>query len=223
MNQLQGINQLQVLGKQTVAGIEFTGIEGGFGEGKKAMLVKDIAGIHKMLLKNINSHINTNRNKFKDNIDIIDLRNCGSFSKPQFEDIGFSKMQVSKAKNIYLLSERGYAKLLKILEDDLAWELYDKLVDEYFQMRVSQPQIDYVQLSQCVATAVTQSMMQIIPIVVDSINNQTGPQHKAETKKVKKAELVSNWKANVFLEALTSYLGGGFELGELCTATSVYK
>lgn len=36
---------------------------------------------------------------------------------------------------IYLLSERGYSKLLKILEDDFAWEQYDKLVDGYFQMR----------------------------------------------------------------------------------------
>lgn len=34
-----------------------------------------------------------------------------------------------------MLSERGYAKLLKILEDDVAWEQYEKLVDGYFNMR----------------------------------------------------------------------------------------
>lgn len=38
---------------------------------------------------------------------------------------------------IYLLSERGYAKLLKILEDDKAWEQYEKIVDGYFNMRKS--------------------------------------------------------------------------------------
>ena len=44
-------------------------------------------------------------------------------------------MQIAKANSIYLLSERGYAKLLKILEDDTAWELYDRFVDGYFDMR----------------------------------------------------------------------------------------
>ena len=44
-------------------------------------------------------------------------------------------MQIAKANSIYLLSERGYAKLLKILEDDTAWELYDQFVDGYFDMR----------------------------------------------------------------------------------------
>ena len=44
-------------------------------------------------------------------------------------------MQVSKAEHIYLLSERGYAKLIKIMDTDLAWEIHDKLIDEYFTMR----------------------------------------------------------------------------------------
>ena len=42
---------------------------------------------------------------------------------------------VNCSNNIYLLSERGYSKLLKIMDDDLAWEKYDELVDNYFNMR----------------------------------------------------------------------------------------
>ena len=41
----------------------------------------------------------------------------------------------NRQKYSYLVSERGYSKLLKILEDDFAWEQYDKLVDGYFNMR----------------------------------------------------------------------------------------
>ncbi|AHZ49092.1 hypothetical protein YBT1520_01595 [Bacillus thuringiensis serovar kurstaki str. YBT-1520] len=48
---------------------------------------------------------------------------------------GYTKQSFNQSKNIYLLSERGYAKLLKILEDDTAWELYDQFVDGYFNMR----------------------------------------------------------------------------------------
>ena len=38
--------QIKVSGIQNLGSIQFTGIEGGFGAGKKAMLVKDIAEIH---------------------------------------------------------------------------------------------------------------------------------------------------------------------------------
>lgn len=55
-----------------------------------------------------------------------------------FSEYGFTKAQWGNANNIYLLSERGYAKLLKILEDDKAWEIYDELVDNYFNMRAEQ-------------------------------------------------------------------------------------
>lgn len=33
-------------------------------------------------------------------------------------DLGFNQGQINASKHIYLLSERGYAKLLKILEDE---------------------------------------------------------------------------------------------------------
>lgn len=134
MNQLTVVNELHILGKQNIAGYQFTGIEGGFGEGKKAMLVKEIAEIHDRPIKEINRRINENCTRFKKGIDIIDLKS-GAFNPPQLLNLGFSNMQVAKSNNIYLLSERGYAKLLKILEDDTAWELYDRFVDGYFSMR----------------------------------------------------------------------------------------
>lgn len=66
-------NQLKVLGTEHIGNIKFTGIEGGFGQGKKAMLVQDVALIHGKELRQINQAINMNRNRFKDGIDIIDL------------------------------------------------------------------------------------------------------------------------------------------------------
>ena len=67
------MNQLKVIGKERIGHIEFTGIEGGFGNDKKAMLVKDIAKIHGSTVKRINELINRNRLRFKDGIDVIDL------------------------------------------------------------------------------------------------------------------------------------------------------
>lgn len=126
--------KLKVIGEEKVGKIKFTGIEGGFGKNKKSMLVRDIALIHDRPIKAINQAINMNRKRFKDGIDIFDLKQqSGSIKLTEF----FSKQQIANYNNIYLLSERGYAKLLKILDDDKAWDIYDELVDNYFNMRVA--------------------------------------------------------------------------------------
>lgn len=127
-------NQLKVLGTEHIGKITFTGIEGGFGPGKKAILAKDTARIHNQPVGEINRRINNNRKWFKDGVDIIDLK---SVMAQNHNEIGFTQNAWNRAKNIYLLSERGYAKLLKILDDDKAWEIYDELVDNYFNMRVA--------------------------------------------------------------------------------------
>lgn len=137
------MNDLKVLGTEKIGSFEFTGIEGGFGENKKAMLVKDIALIHDRPVKAINQAIERQLNRFKNGIDILDLK-VENFAVT-LSDLGFNQGQINASKHIYLLSERGYAKLLKILEDDKAWEIYDELVDNYFNMRyVIQKQDSYM-------------------------------------------------------------------------------
>lgn len=127
-------NLIKINGLKEIAGMKFHDIEGGFGENKKAMLVKELASIHGRELKAINQSINMNKERFKDGIDIIDLK--GTVFAVNLIDSGiYSQNSLNASNNVYLLSERGYAKLLKILEDDVAWEQYEKLVDGYFNMR----------------------------------------------------------------------------------------
>ena len=102
---------------------------------KKAILVKEVAEIHGKKLKHINEAINNNRIRFKDDIDIIELKSADLVDRDFLNSLGFSNSSIANANNIYLLSERGYSKLLKILDDDVAWEQYEKLVDDYFNMR----------------------------------------------------------------------------------------
>lgn len=125
--------KLKVLGQEKIGQYEFTGIEGGFGEDKRAMLVRDIAVIHNLETRTVNQTINRNIKRFKNGIDILDLKQITR--SDVFSEYGFNKAQWGNANNIYMLSERGYAKLLKILEDDTAWDIYDELVDNYFNMR----------------------------------------------------------------------------------------
>ncbi|MDA2525874.1 ORF6N domain-containing protein [Bacillus cereus] len=199
------MNQLKIIGQQYIAGYQFTGIEGGFSEEKKAMLVKDIAVIHGQALKEVNRRINDNRKRFKAGVDIIDLKVSG-FDPLSFTDLGYSRQSIANSNNIYLLSERGYAKLLKILEDDKAWELYDKLVDGYFNMR--KQQIDTTQLS---------PELQMFQTLFTTLATQELNQKKLEQKVDNISEIVAlnstDWRKDT-----TSILNkiarkqGGFEM-----------
>ncbi|WP_143314555.1 ORF6C domain-containing protein [Clostridium sp. HBUAS56017] len=124
---------IKVKGLININGMKFHNIEGGFGGNKRSMLAKEIANIHGRDLKDINRNINNNIKRFKKGVDILDLK-VGEL-KPLSLELGYSNQSYANANNIYLLSERGYSKLLKILEDDVAWEQYEKLVDGYFNLR----------------------------------------------------------------------------------------
>ena len=53
-------NLIKINGLKQIDGMKFHDIEGGFGDGKKAMLAKEIAEIHGRELKFINQNINRN-------------------------------------------------------------------------------------------------------------------------------------------------------------------
>lgn len=130
--------ELKKTGLVKINNYEFEGIEGGFGENKKAISAADIAKIHKRELKEVNKLINNNREKFKDFIDVIDL-----LSDEKFEVIlnNLGLKTSNGQKYAYLLSERGYSKLLKFMDDELSYDLYEQLLDNYFRLRQEIKQI----------------------------------------------------------------------------------
>ena len=132
MTLLNMTNEIQVKGTQNFMGAEIPVIEGGFGTDKKCITDKTIAEIHNMQVKHVRELIKNNFKRFKENIDIIDLLSDDKF-KVVVNDLGLKGS--NRTKNIFILSERGYSKLIKIMDTDLAWEIHDKLMDEYFAMR----------------------------------------------------------------------------------------
>lgn len=129
------MNEIMITGTQEFLGKTIPIIEGGFGENQKVVLAKTIADIHDMELKEVNRLIKDNINEFEEGIDILDLKNCGDYYPPQLENLGFTKMQISKAKNIYLLSEQGYMAIVSLMRTDKAKELRKQFRREYFLMR----------------------------------------------------------------------------------------
>ena len=127
--------ELQVKGTQSFMDKEIPVVEGGFGEGKRSLTDKAISKVHTQPTREIRKSINRNIKRFKEGVDFIDLKDGNEITNNLLVSLGYTKMEISKATNIYLLSERGYAKLIKIMDTDLAWEIHDKLIDEYFTMR----------------------------------------------------------------------------------------
>ena len=132
---MQMENSIAVQGQMEFMGLEIPVVYGGFGRNQMCILAKTVAEIHGVELKAVNQNISRNEKRFKDGIDIIDLKNSVTLSYPDLEQLGYSKQSIANANHIYLLSERGYAKLIKIMDDDKSWEVHDKLVDEYFNLR----------------------------------------------------------------------------------------
>lgn len=131
------MNDLTVTGKQDFMGIEIPVVAGGFGGDKRCMSDKTIAEIHGMEAKHVRERITQNIVRFKEVVDFIDLKQrVGQAGTLEILlSLGYSKQSITQAEHIYILSERGYAKLIKIMDSDLAWKIHDNLIDEYFELR----------------------------------------------------------------------------------------
>lgn len=139
-----------VTGKQAFMGRDIPIVLGGFGPGARCICDKTVAEIHGMETKHVRELINRNIDRFRKCVDYIDLaqRVVQNDTLEILASLGYAKQSITQAQHIYLLSERGYAKLVKIMDTDQAWYIYERLLDEYFHLReVSRREIDPSSLS----------------------------------------------------------------------------
>lgn len=130
---------VKVQGTQQFMGKEIPVVLGGFGENCKVVTDKMVAEIHNTEAREVRRLIKDNLKRFKESIDFIDLKKgVGDTHTLDLTELSYSKQAITQAEHIYLLSERGYAKLIKIMDTDLAWEIHDQLMDEYFHLREEQ-------------------------------------------------------------------------------------
>lgn len=129
---------LKIIGKREILNNEIVVIEGGFGANSKILFDVQIADIHGMKNTYIREMIGRliDRNRFTENVDYIDIKKSGIADSDSFDltEI-YSKQQLIQAKSIYILSERGYTKIIKYMDDDTSWDIMEQIVDNYFNMR----------------------------------------------------------------------------------------
>lgn len=127
--------ELMIKGKQEFMGVQIPVIEGGFGENQKVILVKDVAEIHNMKVKEVNKLINNNIDEFEFGIDILDLKNNNDFEVLAKNHGLFNQNSLNRANTIYILSEQGYMLLVGFMKTGKAKEIRKQLRREYFTMR----------------------------------------------------------------------------------------
>jgi len=128
-------NNLVVNGMVIVNGVEIHNIFGEFGDNQKSVLVKEIANVHKTELRILNEKINRNIKRFRFGIDIIDLKDDEDSAIVLCDSEIYTRNALNASKNIYLLSRKGYLKLVGLMEDDLAYDIQDQMIDEYFELK----------------------------------------------------------------------------------------
>ena len=89
---------------------------------------------HDVELKHINELINKNIKRFTSD-DLLDLKVVAiNDHNLDITNFGYSNMQVAKANNIYVLSERGYMKLVDMMDNtnEKKWEVMDNIINNYY-------------------------------------------------------------------------------------------
>jgi phage antirepressor YoqD-like protein len=130
------MDKLRINGSQEFMGINIPIIEGGFGETSRIATVPMISNIHTIEVKIINQSIKRliDKKRLIENTDYIDLLSSEKL-KVTASDLGL--ITSNGQRTAFILSERGYSKLIKYMDDDKSWEVMDQFIDEYFEMRVA--------------------------------------------------------------------------------------
>lgn len=129
------MNKIKINGTQNFMGIDIPIVEGGFGENCRVVTGKVISDIHNIRLSDINASINRliDKNRIKKGIDYINILSETVSLRDFAKELGM--LSSNRTKDAFILSERGYAKLIKAMDDDKSWDIMDKFIDEYFTMR----------------------------------------------------------------------------------------
>ena len=123
---------IRVNGELDLNGTKIKVIEGGFGEGNKAILFSDVAKKHYVEPEYINKLIGSHIERYTDD-ELINL--CDENFKILAKNLGL--ITSNAQKYCYILSERGYAKLVSSMSNanEKKWEVMNEIIDNYFKMR----------------------------------------------------------------------------------------
>lgn len=137
------IINLMTDGKVKTKDREFTRVIGGFGENNPMFTIWQTAELLGKATREIIQNYNNNASKFETGIDVIDLKSAinqnDSEMKPNvvkiLKDIGYSQNKLNATKQWLSFSFSGIMKMVKIVESEEAWDIYNNFLEDYFKTK----------------------------------------------------------------------------------------
>jgi len=94
---------------------------------------RQIADLHRKKVKSVNQTFTRNMERFEKDKDYYEVTRSDLITDNMNMSVFFSK--TSNTKDTYLFAEKGYFKLCKIFNDNVSWDVYEKLLDVYFRYK----------------------------------------------------------------------------------------
>jgi phage antirepressor YoqD-like protein len=124
-------------------GREFTKLLGGFGENKPMFTVWQSSELLGKATREIIQNYNNNFDKFELNVDVVDLKSAinqnDSDSKASItnvlKNIGYSQNKLNATSQWLGFSFSGMMKLVKIIESEESWNIYNEFLEDYFKTK----------------------------------------------------------------------------------------
>lgn len=107
-------------------------------QNQRVLLTSQLAESYGTTPDVVTKNFNRNKERYQEGKHYFTLEGV---EKKEFIDQGQFDRGLKNAKTIYLWTERGAFLHAKSLNTDKAWEVYDSLVEHYFQSREAKPSI----------------------------------------------------------------------------------
>lgn len=138
-----------------------------------------LANFYNTEIKNIQNNFARNKDRFIENkhffkLEGEELKVFKHFiiTERNENELTLLKMVSQKAKSLILWTERGAARHAKMLETDQAWEVFEKLEDNYFNQQKIIEQHEHVPSKECDFELLEKNLTRKVMHLYDELTNE---------------------------------------------------
>ena len=123
-------------------------------KGQRIMTTKTLAECYGTEENNIRNNYNNNKGRFIEGKHLYKLSGAELKEFTNYLQINNIDAQISsKARSLILWTERGVARHAKLLDTDMAWNVYEQLEDTYFKVQEMKQEVKQMSDNELIATA----------------------------------------------------------------------
>ena len=142
-------------------------------KGQRIMTTKTLAECYGTEENNIRNNYNNNKGRFIEGKHLYKLSGAELKEFTNYLQINNIDAQISsKARSLILWTERGVARHAKLLDTDMAWNVYEQLEDTYFKVQEMKQEVKQMSDMEILSRAVLISQEQIKQLTTE-LNEKT--------------------------------------------------